>query len=61
MKRQVLVLIASLLVGLAPALAQMPSGEFIEAKGATTAVILAHGRAQGPDGQVVGPDRKSVV
>ena len=40
--------------------AQMPSGEFIEAKGATAAVILAHGRAQGPDGQVVGPLRRAI-
>jgi pimeloyl-ACP methyl ester carboxylesterase len=61
MKRQVLVLVMTLLLGLAPAVAQMPSGEFIEAKGATTAVILAHGRAQGPDGQVVGPLRRAIA
>jgi len=61
MKRHVLVLIMSLLVGLAPAVAQMPSGEFIEVTGATTAVILAHGRAQGPDGPVVGPLRRAIA
>jgi dienelactone hydrolase len=61
MKRQVLVLVISLLAALAPAVAQMPSGEFIEAKGATAAVILAHGRAQGPDGQVVGPLRRAIA
>jgi pimeloyl-ACP methyl ester carboxylesterase len=61
MKRQVLVLIMSLLAVLAPAVAQMPNGEFIEVKGATTAVILAHGRAQGPDGQVVGPLRRAIA
>lgn len=61
MKRRLLGLVLSLLAGLAPAVAQMPSGEFIETKGATTAVILAHGRAQGPDGQVVGPLRRSIA
>lgn len=40
--------------------AQMPNGEFIEVKGADAAVILAHGRAQGPDGQVVGPLRRAI-
>ena len=40
--------------------AQMPSGEYLEAKGATAAVILAHSRAQGPDGQVVGPLRRAI-
>lgn len=40
--------------------AQMPSGEFLEAIGATAAVILAHGRALVPDSQVVGPLRRAV-
>lgn len=40
--------------------AQMPQGEFLEARGATAAVILAHGRAQGPDSQVVGPLRRAI-
>ena len=61
MKRQVLVLITSLLLCLAPAVAQMPNGEFIEAKGASTAVILAHGRGGGPDSQVVGPLRRAIA
>lgn len=43
-----------------PASAQMPPGEFLEAKGATAAVILAHGRALGPDSQVVGPLRRAI-
>lgn len=43
-----------------PASAQMPTGEFLEAKGATAAVILAHGRGQGPDSQVVGPLRRAI-
>lgn len=61
MKREVLAFAATLLICLAPAVAQMPSGEFIETKGATAAVILAHGRAQGPDGQVVGPLRRAIA
>ena len=43
-----------------PASAQMPTGEFLEAKGATAAVILAHGRGQDPDSQVVGPLRRAI-
>lgn len=41
--------------------AQMPAVEIIEVKDATAAVILAHGRAQGPDGQVVGPLRRAIA
>lgn len=43
-----------------PAVAQMPKGEYLETKGATTAVILAHGRSLWPDSQVVGPLRKAI-
>jgi predicted esterase len=61
MKRPFLALVI-LLFGLhASAAAQMPAGEFIEAKGAAAAVILAHGRAQDPDGPVVGPLRRAIV
>ena len=41
--------------------AQAPNGELIEVAGAKAAVILAHGRAQGPDGQVVGLLRHSIA
>ena len=50
-----------LLVAATAVQAQMPAGDFLEAKGATTAVILAHGRGQGPDGQVVGPLRRAIT
>lgn len=43
-----------------PTSAQMPTGAFLEAKGATAAVILAHGRGQDPDSQVVGPLRRAI-
>lgn len=42
------------------ALAEMPKGEYMEGKNSTTAVILAHGRALGPDSQVVGPLRVAI-
>lgn len=40
--------------------AEMPSGEYLEGKGAGAkiAVILAHGRGQNPDGHVVGSLRR---
>jgi len=53
--------LASLLIVVAPVTAQMPNGEFIEVKGATAAVVLAHGRAQGPDGLVVAPLRRAIA
>lgn len=38
-----------------------PSGsELLDGKQAVTAVILAHGRGEGPDGKVVGPLRKAI-
>jgi dienelactone hydrolase len=53
---------ATLLLALSPLVkAQMPTGELIEAKGATTAVILAHGRGHGPDDHVVGPLRRAIA
>ncbi len=61
MNRLFLSLPLCLLFGLSSVFAQMPKGEFIEIKGATAAVILAHGRAQGPDGQVVGALRIAVA
>ena len=50
-----------LLTGSSSAFAQMPNGEYLEVKGATAAVVLAHGRAQGPDGQVVGSLRRAIA
>lgn len=61
MTRIFLALFTYSLLGLSSAFAQMPNGEFIEMKGATAAVILVHGRAQGPDGQVVGPLRRAIA
>jgi len=40
--------------------AEMPKGDYLAGKNSTTAVILAHGRGQGPDSQVVGPLRRSI-
>jgi len=40
--------------------AEMPAGEFLEATGATVAVILAHGQGLDPDSQVVSPLRKAI-
>ncbi|HTF99846.1 MAG TPA: DUF3530 family protein [Nitrospirota bacterium] len=40
--------------------AEMPNGEYLAGKDSTSAVILAHGRGQGPDSQVVGPLRKGI-
>ncbi len=55
-------LATSFLLAVSPlAKAQMPTGELIEVKGATAAVVLTHGRAQGPDGQVVGPLRRAIA
>jgi dienelactone hydrolase len=54
-------LITTLYALLPSAYAQSPSWEFLEAKGATAAVILAHGRGEGPDSQVVGPLRRAIA
>jgi dienelactone hydrolase len=60
--KKFLVLLALVLAGVRTAAGQsMPNGEFLEAKGATAAVILAHGRAQGPDGWVVGRLRRAIA
>ncbi len=40
--------------------AQPPGSELIEGKETVTAVVLAHGRGEGPDGKVVGPLRRSI-
>lgn len=53
-----LVLAATLSLG---ARGQDAPGELIDVPGASAAVILAHGKAQGPDGQVVGPLRRSIA
>jgi hypothetical protein len=61
MKHCIPVLFTALFVFLSPTYAQVPNGEYLNAKGGTVAVILAHGRAQGPDGQVVGPLRHTIA
>lgn len=61
MKTRGCVTLLVLLAWLLPASAQMPEGEFLEGKGATAAVILAHGRGQGPDSDVVGPLRRAIT
>lgn len=40
--------------------AEMPKGEYLAGKVSDTAVILAHGRGQGPDSHVVSPLRKAI-
>ena len=42
------------------ALAQMPQGEYLEAKDSKVGVILAHGQGLDADSQVVGPLRKAI-
>ncbi len=54
-------LFAALFIFIPPAHAEMPNGELLEVQGATAAVILAHGRGQGPDGNVVGPLRRAIA
>lgn len=61
MKFRMSALIALLFVFIGSAAAEMPNGEFLEAKGASAAVILAHGRGGGPDGTVVGPLRRAIT
>jgi len=61
MKHLILKLFAVLFIFISPAHAEMPNGEFIEVQGATAAVILAHGRGQGPNGKVVGPLRRAIA
>ena len=40
--------------------AQPPGSELLEGKETVTAVVLAHGRGEGPDGKVVGPLRRAI-
>jgi len=53
-----LLIVALWMCGMAHA--EMPKGEYLAGKNSATAVILAHGRGQGPDSQVVSPLRKSI-
>lgn len=41
--------------------AEKPEGELITVAGAKAAVVLAHGRGQGPDGKVVAPLRRAIA
>lgn len=40
--------------------AAMPQGEYLDGKDSKTAVVLAHGRGNAPDGNVVGPLRRAL-
>lgn len=40
--------------------AQMPQGEYLDGKDSKIAVVLAHGRVNSPDGNVVGPLRRAI-
>lgn len=42
------------------AVAQMPQGEYLDGKDLKVAVVLAHGRGNSPDGNVVGPLRRAI-
>jgi predicted alpha/beta-hydrolase family hydrolase len=42
------------------AFAQMPEGEYLDGKESKIGVVLAHGRGNGPDGNVVGPLRRAL-
>ena len=42
------------------AAAQMPQGEYLDGKDSRVAVVLAHGRGNAPDGNVVGPLRQAI-
>lgn len=52
--------VAGVTWGLPAGATAMPQGLFLEAPGATVAVILAHGQGLGPDSQVVGPLRRGI-
>lgn len=54
-------LLGALLLLIANAVsAQMPTGEFLDGRDSRIAVILAHGQGLTPDGNVVGPLRRSL-
>jgi pimeloyl-ACP methyl ester carboxylesterase len=58
-------LLQSLLLALgcaiaANAVAQQPQGEYLDGKPSKVAVVLAHGRGNSPDGNVVGPLRRDI-
>ena len=40
--------------------AQTPQGEYLDGKDSKIGVVLAHGRGNSPDGNVVGPLRRSI-
>jgi pimeloyl-ACP methyl ester carboxylesterase len=61
MTRLVCLLFATMSILLVSNVYAQPSGsELLEGKETTTAVVLAHGRGEGPDGKVVGPLRKAI-
>lgn len=60
MKRILALLVVMALWMSSTARAEMPKGEYLVGKNSTTAVILAHGRGQGPDSHVVSPLRNNI-
>ena len=60
MKRILVLLVTMALCIGSIADAEMPKGEYLAGKNSTTAVILAHGRGQGPDSHVVSPLRMAI-
>lgn len=58
MRRSFLFALAGFLA--AGAFAQAPQGEYLDGQDSRVAVILAHGRGNRPDGNVVGPLRKAI-
>jgi predicted alpha/beta-hydrolase family hydrolase len=50
----------ALCISAMPALAQMPEGEYLDGKDSRVGVILAHGRGNGADGNVVGSLRRVI-
>jgi len=58
MSRLILLALGYLVV--TSALAQMPQGDYLEGKDSKVGVVLAHGRGNGPDGNVVGPLRRAL-
>ena len=60
MQRRHCLMAALAALAVTPAAGQMPQGEYLDGKEAKVAVVLAHGRGNGADGNVVGPLRRSI-
>lgn len=60
MRRYLLALFAFLAVAIPASAQTQPDGEYLDGKAAKVGVVLAHGRGNGPDGNVVGPLRRAI-